>query len=307
VATVLSLDDARDVHDAIRDRLAAADRELLGNYPIAAYVAQFDEAARDFGYRHVPPSARKWVREIEAQAGAAALEDYHRLVLATLVLNRDRRDPPVQVPPSVSELVGRWLVRVLGQLEVPDGYFRHENDLFAKDFAICRLRLLPCGSEHVDVMAGVARSTLLKGGAGQLWRGLRFFGARRQGFQSWLEGHWDRRLIREFTPEKYDRFYERVAELLEANPHLKGLAGATWWFDPALESLSPELVHLRRVPEENGAALFRIGADERATLDATFFSKERKAALDAGRYQPIVYLLAWGREDMIRWARARAN
>ena len=81
---------------------------------------------------------------------------------------------------------------------------------------------------------------------------------------------------REFTPDAYDRCYLRMAQLLEFNPLIRGVMSSSWWFDPALEQISPDLVFLRRVPEENGAQLFKIGTSEDSGRDALLMSPEQK-------------------------------
>ena len=71
----------------------------------------------------------------------------------------------------------------------------------------------------------------------------------------------------------------------------------------AREKISPGLVFLRRVPEENGAQLFKVGTSEDSARDALLRSPERKRLHEAGKYRPTVYLLAWARHDMLAWAR----
>jgi hypothetical protein len=225
-------------------------------------------------------------------------------VLAQLIAShetvlRDRR-----IPPSVAILVEGAFRRVLHDThDTAEGFYRHENDLFAKDLATCRLKLLPCGSELIDVCAGVSRHVLLRGGASQLLTGAWFFVAKARGFRSWYESHWDRRLIREFTPRAYDQCYHRISELLELNPQIRGVMSSSWWFDPVLESISPELAFLRTVPEKAGAVLLRIGVDADSTRDAIRFSRERARLCAGGTYTPTVFMLAWHRHDLIRWSR----
>ena len=122
------------------------------------------------------------------------------------------------------------------------------------------------------------------------------------GFRPWYESHWDRRLIRSFTPRGYDQCYLRIAELLALNPAIKGMMGFSWWFDPSLESISPNLTFLRSVPLDNGAQLFRMGTSADATQAALKLCAERRRLYATGDYLPTIYLLAWARKDMLDWA-----
>ena len=167
---------------------------------------------------------------------------------------------------------------------------------------MCRLKLLPCESELVDLYSGVPRSILFRNGIQQFVCSTRFFLSKGSGFRPWYESHWDRRLIRSFTPQGYDQCYLHIAELLELNPEVKGMMGSSWWFDPALEAISPNLTFLRKVPLDNGAQLFRVGSSTAATQAAIHLSAERKRLYDAQYYRPTNYLLAWARKDMLDWA-----
>ena len=288
-------------------RLANEHGQPLRHFPIADYIRLLEPASSVRRYRLVPEAARDWCRAIERACGPATLELYHRAVLAQLIAGCGERLGALAVPESIVALTARALQRIVEQMDVTEsGYYRHENDLFAKDLAQCQLRLLQCGSELVAIRSGVPRRVLFCDGTRQFSRAARFF-SHNGGFRPWYGSHWDRRLIREFTPNAYDQCYLRMAQLLEFNPPIRGVMSSSWWFDPALEHISPDLVFLRRVPEENGAQLFKIGTSEDSARDALLRSPERKRLHEAGKYRPTVYLLAWARHDMLAWARQYAG
>src|SRR5690606_4472548 len=186
----------------------------------------------------------------------------------------------------------------------PNSY-RLDREMFAMDLGYCRLRLLPCGSEHVDTWSGVPRRVLFKGGVQQLVKATEFFPAFLQLFgrmQPYFNMHWDRRRIKEFTPEDYDRCYLRIADLLRVNPQIRGVVSPSWWYDPAAIKISPELGFLRRVPEENGARFFHIGSNSKIVSLALGLSKERKKLYADGAYVPTQYLMVWPRKELLTWA-----
>jgi hypothetical protein len=76
----------------------------------------------------------------------------------------------------------------------------------------------------------------------------------------------------------------------------------SWWFDPFLESISPKLAFLRKVPQDAGARLFEVPTSEEAVQDAIKLSGERAKLYEAGKYRPKAYLLAWAREDLLGWS-----
>jgi hypothetical protein len=283
--------------------LVRVDAGFLDRNPPDDYLRSLEGYGRARGYHVIAPALREQCARIARRFGAPVLEDFHRLVLATLIEQCESRRDRHLIPPSVLPLLRRELARILTELQAarPDFYL-HENDLFLKDLGVCRLKLLPCGSELIDVCSGVPRSTLLRGGAGQFLRAGAFIASRLGGFRPLYESHWDRRLIRQFNERDYELCYLRTADLLRCNPVVKGMFGASWWFDPAARAIAPELDFLSRVPEAHGARIYRVGPDAGAVKDAIAFSGKRKAQYAAGAYLPARYLLVWARDDMLSWA-----
>jgi hypothetical protein len=288
----------------LEEEILLANSHMLQSHPIESYVQQLDNCERDHGYRFVPPKIRSQCKEITTQSGLHGLELYHRLLLVTLIEQYDERQKRYRIPDSIKSLILREFDRILSGMEsTEEEFYVHDNDLFAKDLGLCRLKLLPCGSEVLDLWSGVSRSTLFCSGVSQFLREGFFLVARVGGFKPLYESHWDRRLVRQFTMREYDLCYARTAELLELNPDVKGMFGSSWWFDPQLEDIAPELLFLRQVPEENGARIFRIGPDASAVMDAIKFSKKRRALYESGKFMPSRYMLVWARDDMLDWAR----
>ena len=292
----------------LRKQIACCYPDLLNRYPVVGYVDTLDSSGPLQSLRYAPPLSYKWCSEIEALGGSSALENYHKMVLAFLITDFDNRIKGLRVPNSTLTLLAVSFQRILAQLaNTENSFYLYSNELFCKDLALCRLKLLPCGSELVDVYSGVPRSILFRGGLQQFVRCTRFFLLKGSGFRPWYESHWDRRLIRSFTPPDYDQCYLRIAELLELNPAIKGMMGSSWWFDPALESISPNLTFLRKIPLDNGAQLFRVGTNAAATQTAIHLSVERKRLYDSGKYLPTTYLLAWARTDLLEWAHRHSS
>ncbi len=260
------------------------------------------------GYGNLPSTFRVACAEIEQKSCLAGVELYNKIVIATLIVDFGRRAQKL-FPASVASQYEAEFRRILEQFNTnPGGFYVHENDLFNKDLAICRGKLIPCGAELVDEFSGVPRSTAFRDGTDQLLRVLWFFTARSKGFRPFYEMHMDPRSRRQFTPEGWDRCYLRVADLLEMNAQIKGLFGSSWWYDPKVEEITPNLGFLRRRPLENGACIFRMGSDEAAVGNATRFSRLRRERYERGEYMPTNYLMVWGRDDLLGWAKhARAE
>jgi hypothetical protein len=295
---------ASDMLAKLQTRIAHSYPDLLDRHPVAEYVHILDSSDPLQGYGHAPPLAHQWCAQIGTLGGAGTIENYHKMVLLYLISDFDTRVSTLRIPDSVVALLAGSFQRILAQLRSTESdFYLHSNEQFRKDLSLCRLKLLPCGSELVDVYSGVPRSLMFSGTPRQFLRCASFFLLKANGFRPWYESHWDRRLIRSFTPQSYDQCYLRIAELLRLNPDIKGMTGSSWWFDPALKNISPNLIFLRQVPLDNGAQLFRVGTSTSATKDAIRLSADRRHLYDMGDYVPTIYLLAWARNDMLEWAK----
>lgn len=276
---------------------------VLDEYPIDLYVQQLDDCDRQYVYNVVPHGIQIQCVEISRKHGAKVLGLLHKLLLVSLLENVDMRQERHRIPDSIQRLLLKEVDRILLQIEtLEEGFYLHHNDLFAKDLGLCRLKLVPCGSEFVELYGGIPRSTLFRGGVSQLLRMGFFIAIRVRGFKPLYDSHWDRRLVRQFSKEGYDLCYMRIAELLKLHPEVKGLCGSSWWFDPEVENVVPELVFLRAVPEENGARFFRVGTDVAAIKDATLFSGKRKTLVEAGKYKPCRFMMVWPRDSILTYA-----
>jgi hypothetical protein len=296
---------ASDRRQELTERLLRAGIDPIGAWPVDAYIGHFDALTQPCAYDRVPEAAAAASRAIVAAAGEAALEDYHRLVLLTLIGQREARAARHQVPAWLLPACHDYGAMVERELARPKpGYYRLTNDPFLKDLAVCRQKLWPCGAELVDPCSGVPRRTLAQGGIGQMVAALRYFGLGAGGFAPFYESHFDPRLARQFTPDGYRQLYRTIARLLEQAPAVRGMFSGSWWHDPAVAAISPNLAFLNEIPLAGGARLFRAGTDPRTVKLATRLSKERSRLYQAGRYQPTAYILVWGRRELLAWARA---
>lgn len=289
--------------EALAARLEARAPGLLRDFPPARYAAAFDKGPAMAPYHHLPQAARDMIGAMAEFGAGDSLEDYHRLVLLHLI-GQGVEPPEVRLTPEARRLLDAYLERIVGDVaKARKGFHRFGHDQFAKDFAVCRGRLIPLGVELLDPRAGVPRSLLLRRRGRQVVPTLRLI-ARLGGFRPLWGLHFDRRLVRDFNAEGYTALYLRVADLLQLNPGIRGVSSWSWWHDPRVAELSPELSFIGRHPESAGAVLLRASSDAHTQADALRFAPQRQAAHAAGSYDPCVHMVAWPRRDLIAWARA---
>ena len=300
---------AASLVDSFTVQFAESYPGAFGGFLPQRYISELTSVETYDGYHHIPPAFRAASVAIELKAGLAGVELYHKLVIAMLIARLGESRAATPIPVSVAAQYDVEFRRILAQFDTnPDGFYVLGNDLFNKDLAICRGKLIPCGAELVDTFSGVPRRIASRGGVGQLFSVLRFFYGRSGGFRPFYELHMDPRARREFTAEGWDRCFLRIADMLEMNPDIKGVFGSSWWYDPEVERITPRIGYLRQRPLQNGATVFRMGSDQAAIINATGFSRIRRELYDKGEYLPTNYLMAWARDDLLGWAKhARAE
>ncbi len=181
-------------------------------------------------------------------------------------------------------------------------YYDFDNDPFVKDYALVTHRFIPIGAEFAVPFSGVPRRALFRGGFRQLSHGIRAI-LRCGGVRPFFSLHAHPLALGDFNPQGWESSYQRLAELLELNPEIKGVTSASWFLDPKLKTISPHLGYLRDVPERNGAAFFFVEYDYGGNSGALAKSTTRRRLFRQGDYVPAIYMRVWARTDILQWSK----
>jgi hypothetical protein len=183
-------------------------------------------------------------------------------------------------------------------------WFRPDLDHTARGLcAFALLQRFPAGQFDWE-LSGLPRSWLLKIPARDLPRVIHAIGGRLKGFRPCFFAHMGlRRYSLVFRESESNRSYYRMAKSMEQQPDIRGLLASAWFFAPDIGEVSPHLAWTLRTPQENGAIVTTMGP---ADVQSGFLegSRERRERFERGEYSPMLGLLIWPREDLIRWAGA---
>ena len=288
-------------HDLV-EQLVSYDKELLKKFPIETYVGLIRSYSDRHEYHYIGAELESLFAKVGAQREGDVLPLYHKLALANLICQSADDPALAKMPEDGQELCWKWFGRVLNDFDKrSDEFYSHQNDSFLKDLGVCSLRMVPVGAAVVEV-SGIAKRELVRGGLAAILGGTLFGVLKTGGFKPFYRMHTDRRNMKDFSRQGWKEGYLRICELLKLNPQIKGALGASWFYDPNLRDISPELSYLAEDPMGNGARIFCVGTTEADIKNATGWSAMRKRLYSEGKYMPAGYLLAWPRREMIEWA-----
>lgn len=182
----------------------------------------------------------------------------------------------------------------------------YHDDFFAKDVRYALGLTIPCGALQFDLNATIGPKLIARDlAATNSFRSVASY-LTSGGWGRWYGNHLDLRDIKEFTPAGWTASFTRIAETLERNPSVRGVAGVGWFYDPQLARVSPNLAYIAQTPLKNGAFLIRMKTAPHDIENALVRSPLRKKLHQRGEYHPACYLLAWPRRELLAWAKRLA-
>lgn len=179
----------------------------------------------------------------------------------------------------------------------------YADDFYVKDVRYALGVTIPCGGLQMDLETRIGPKLIFRDAvaSGSLRSLLSY--ASCDGWGRWGGNHIDLRAMKEFNLAGWTAAFVRMATILEMRPELRGIAGVSWFYDPALARTSPSLAHLHQIPLRHGAFLVRMTTTDDDVRNAIIRSPVRRALYEKGEYRPTRFLLAWPRAGLIAWAR----
>lgn len=240
------------------------------------------------------------VRPLAVAAALPDLADRRNLSRAVIARLASSAVQTIAAKPVSKDVIARserWQGDLLAYLEEEsqiDYWF--PNDLFLKDYRFAAGITIPCGAQVIDLWDGIGPKTALKLGVKHPRLLARALG------RPWFQIHTETRYLDEFNDAGWTAFYGTAVDLLRMNPHIQGIVGTSWFYDPALATVSPRLSYLREYPICRGAVSVKQGTTAFDIKSATATSPSRRKLMEEGKYKPTCHTLIWPREAMLAWA-----
>jgi hypothetical protein len=187
--------------------------------------------------------------------------------------------------------------RILDQIESDPGFADTKSDSFLKDLWLTRVVMIPAFAQLWWPHSGISARPLVKAGPqtmARVWLGC-------GGRAPFFEGHTHDPVAKNYWNEPGWGEALRLAALaLPAMPHIKGVFGSAWFYDPAILELSPRVAFAQSLQANYGAWPVKMGSNADAIANSTATSPSRRTAYEAGSYLPTDWLMIWSRANLIK-------
>jgi hypothetical protein len=163
------------------------------------------------------------------------------------------------------------------------------------------MRLIPVGPQYIEI-GKISRRFLFTGGVKQSFSRLLFV-VQHGGFSGYYKlttNQLDPDLVVQFNPAGWDKLLLCVGKLLKKNNQIKGVIGTSWFFDPQLETIDPNIAYIREKLVSRGGRLFKHRTDAHTIKDATFMNNKRKLLYQENLYKPSNYMMILPRKEFLR-------
>ena len=255
----------------------------------------------------IPYDARRMevVRRLKRDAaerghiGPSAVERFLALQTYLVALPRLLQMP---VPDSIKRQFCITCRDIASTLQRPDERLALESAAFAELAQIVTLRRLHAGELSFDVMR-MPFAWLLKAHPFDLPGFLRelCFGMRGVGPVVMPHINYWRANQMFLRKREHDRAIWRIAQFVEEQPAIKGVAYSSWLFAVETGEKSPHLGWLREFFAGENARIIDAGP---ALADAGFLlgNERRRQLYASGVFRPRETIVLWSRADMLAWA-----
>ena len=280
----------------------ALNPDVCSRFPISVYIEDVKSFPQFRIHSYFRPRRKRILSEIEKRYGPLAYALYQKLALASFMKDSLDRLKSKHFPEGVIRQIDSWYQRVVQDFDrQPDSYYDISKLDFKIDFGVCCLKNVPIGGAWFVQLHMVNPRVFLTFDIRRIKQILGCIVFRTRGLSPYCIIHTVPRYMLRFNCRQMNMAYKEIGELMNCYPGIKGIFRKSWFLDPNLEDVSPEITYLREIPQHNGAVLFEAGTTRQDVRDALAFSPYRRKLYEEGKFLPTVYGYIWPRKEFLEW------
>jgi hypothetical protein len=286
----------------LQEDIDAIDPNICRQFPIAAYIYDVKSYTSIRMHSYCRHRRKNSFSEIKKRYGSSGIAVYQKLALGFFMQDAIERLETKSFPEGIIQHIHSWYKRVIRDFNrLPDSYYDISKSDFKIDFGVCCLKNLPIGGAWFVQIRMMSPRIFLTFNIRRINRILKciFFNA--GGLSPYCIIHTVPRYMLRFNCQQMNQAYQQIGDLMKCRPEIKGIFRKSWFLDPKLKNINPEMAYLREIPLDNGAVFFEAGTTCYDIQDALTFSHYRRKLFKEGKFQPTVYGYIWPRKEFLGW------
>lgn len=292
---------------SIQDEIDGISPNICSQFPIQNYIDDVKSHVQFRTHSYFSFQRRRIFKKVQTHYGFHALALYQKLVLACLIKDSTEGLKPDSIPKGILIELYSWYKRILDDFTLQsDKYYDFANIDFIYDLGVCCLKSLPIGGAWFIQVRRLGFRLFLTLNIPRLIRILGYL-IKTGGFRNFCVIHTFSRYLPRFNCQQMNLAYRQIGELLKSNSKIKGVYRRSWFLDPNLVAINPNLTYLSEIPLKNGAALFKTSLIKEDINLSLKYSPLRRKLYEAGKYFPTAYAYIWPRNKFLSYLENQTN
>jgi hypothetical protein len=288
--------------DRLQEDIDGISPHICRQFPIAAYIDDVKSFPQLRMHSYFRSRRKKIFSLIQERYGFHAIALYQKLSLCFFMKDSLNHLKSKSLPQGVMRNIHSWYQRVVKDFDrQPDSYYDISKVDFKIDFGVCCLKSIPIGGAWFLQIRMVSPRIFLTFDVRRMKRMLDCILFKAKGFFPFCVIHTVPRYLLRFNCQQMNIAYKNIGDLMEYHPKIKGIFRKSWFLDPNLKNISPDLTYLREIPQQNGAILFKVETTHQDVVDSLAFSPYRRKLYEEGKFFPTVYGYIWPKKEFLDW------
>lgn len=253
-------------------------------------------------YNQLPDPILLKFEKIQKTLGLNSLVVFKKLLMLELMGVTLKKNGNLKLTDELKELQLIEFSRIIETMDATnDLFYLNNGDLFLKDLSLCSQKMIFAKAQLLEVYVKKSPRMFLYGNILTKLKNTLKFIKEFRGRGPYLEIHTSEKHLDHFNEVGWRETYRLSADLIKINPDIKGIIGASWFYDPSLSNISPRLEYLRKEPIIGGGYFIEMYSDADSIDLATRTSPTRKQLYQDGKYLPKKYMLIWESHNLKKY------
>lgn len=286
----------------LQENIDTIDPKICSEFPISAYINEVKSYNSIRSHYYFLPRRKKIFSTIKNQYGSSGIALYQKLALGLFMQDSLKRLRATSIPESIIRHIHSSYMRIMKDFShLPDSYYDISKRDFIYDFGVCCLRNLPIGGAWFTQIRMMSPRIFATFNIRSITRILKCIFFNTGGLSPYCIIHTFPRYMLRFNCQQMNLSYQQIGKLMKCCPEIKGIFRKSWFLDPELKNISPEMAYLREIPLNNGAVSFVIRTTRYDIRNALAFSHHRRYLFKKSKYSPEVHGYIWPKKDFLGW------